>query len=64
MLMCGLLLPVAVGYVRAPVAHLVTASDATPSSGGSVKAPVSFGLAEKLYQSSEYRGASVALEPL
>ena len=52
----ALLMPVARTNLRAQVDTLITATDATPSSGGSVACAVSRRLAEALFRSVYYRG--------
>ena len=56
-------LPVAFWSMRKRLSTSLLATDATPSSGGAVRAVVPDALAEELWRRSEVRGAPVRLEP-
>ena len=60
--MASLLLGIAVGNIRWPVSPTVSATDATPDSGGTTHTNVSVDLAEHLYQACEYTGCPVRLD--
>lgn len=58
----SLVLPFASANIRAEVSTTITATDATPSSGGTCHASIPISLARELYRSSEYKGAHVRLD--
>ena len=58
----SILLPAAEAQLRWPVAKRVSATDATPSSGGAVHCRVSDRLAKTLYRASEQRGCYTRLD--
>ena len=60
--LASLLLGVAVGNIRWPVSPTVSATDATPDSGGTTRTDISVDLAEHLYQACEYTGSHVRLD--
>ena len=56
------LLPLAETNLRAPVSHVVTCSDATPTAGGAVECCVSEELADALYTFGEHNGKYARLD--
>ena len=58
----SLLLSVMHSNMRWPVSTEVSATDATPSAGGAVRATVTPELAQALYKSTEYKGCHVRLD--
>ncbi|CAE7804395.1 unnamed protein product [Symbiodinium sp. CCMP2592] len=56
-------LPMASWNMRARLSRSLLATDATPTSGGAARAPISQALARELWRRSKVRGAPVRLEP-
>eukprot|EP00973_Karenia_brevis_P024817 3419818-Karenia_brevis.AAC.1 len=57
----SLLLPVAEGHLRWPISNVISATDATPDSGGTVRGTVGPQISSSMYHASEYAGAHVHL---
>ena len=57
-----LLLGVCHGNITWPISNLFSATDATPTTGGAIIAPISTALAHSLYAMAEYRGEYVRLD--
>ena len=60
--MAALLLPLAVAHLKWPISNIVTATDATPTTGASIQACVTNDLAGAMYSATEFVGQHVCLE--